>query len=176
MKKIDPADLKLKPFHILDREWSLLVSGSDRPNPMTVAWGAFGTAWSMPIVTVYVRQSRHTFRLLEHCGQFTLNFLPSAYKTALNLCGTKSGRDVDKWEEAALTQMESETVDPPCILQSELAIECSVLFKTDLDPAWLPKAVYDKYYPEGDPHRMYIGRVQQVWAGDRFEPLEFPES
>ena len=49
MKRVAVEDLSFRPFHLLDREWALLVAGSGRPNPMTVSWGGFGTLWNRPV-------------------------------------------------------------------------------------------------------------------------------
>ena len=103
MQRIDPAHLTLRPFEILDVEWALLVAGSERPNPMTVSWGGLGTLWNRPVATVYVRPTRHTFSLLEAEPSFTLNFLPEPFRGALDLCGSRSGRDLDKWKAAEQT-------------------------------------------------------------------------
>jgi flavin reductase (DIM6/NTAB) family NADH-FMN oxidoreductase RutF len=84
MKKIDPQELQLQPFQLLDQTWALLVAGVERPNPMTVSWGGFGTLWNKPMVTVYVRPTRHTFHLLNQHSEFSLNFLAEQYRGALN--------------------------------------------------------------------------------------------
>ncbi len=83
MREINPENFLARPFHLLDKEWALLVAGKDKANPMTVSWGGFGTLWNKPVVTVYVRPTRFTFCLLETEPEFTLNFLPSALRGAL---------------------------------------------------------------------------------------------
>ena len=36
------------------------------PNIMTIGWGAIGSIWGIPVWTVLVRPSRHTYRCIEH--------------------------------------------------------------------------------------------------------------
>ena len=164
MRKIDPAELTLRPFHLLDQERAILVGGRDRPNPMTVAWGGFGTLWKRPVVTVYVRPVRHTFALLNQHPEFTLNFLPHEHRAALQFCGTRSGRDQDKWAGAGLTQQRSEQVSVPRVTEARLAFECRALATLDVDPTRFLEPSIEELYPQKDYHRLFMGEVLAVWA------------
>jgi len=168
MQKIDPADLSLHPFRLLDKEWALLVAGVEAPNPMTVSWGGFGTLWNLPTVTVYVRPTRHTFSLLVKDAPFTLNVLPEARREALTLCGTRSGRDTDKWQAARLQRATAETVPVPRVDGAVLSIECRVAGFADLDPAQTFDPSVPALYPESDYHRIFLGRVLAVFGEGRF--------
>ncbi len=168
MRRVQPDELSLKPFTVLDREWALLVAGRERPNPMTVSWGGFGTLWNRPVATVYVRPTRFTFSLLETWPEFTLNVLGARHRKALDLCGTRSGRDTDKWRETGLTQLAGETVGVPRVAEAELALECRVLATLDLDPARFLDPAIEKLYPRADYHRAFLGEVLATWAADRF--------
>ncbi len=170
MRKLDPADLLVRPFHLLDLEWALLVAGREKPNPMTVSWGALGTLWQRPLVTVYVRPTRHTFSLLNQHPEFTLSFLPEEHRSALDLCGTRSGRDLDKWEAAGIHAAASEKVAVPRVAEADLALECRVLSTLDLDPSRFLDAEIEELYPQRDYHRVFLGEVLTLWAGERFAP------
>jgi flavin reductase (DIM6/NTAB) family NADH-FMN oxidoreductase RutF len=169
MKKIPLEDLLVRPFHLLDQEWALLVAGTgDDANPMTVSWGGFGTLWHRPVATVYVRPQRHTFALLEQHPEFTLSVLPAARRSALELCGTRSGRDIDKWREARLDPRKSSTVAVPHVGGAELVLECRVLATLDVDPRRFVDLTVEECYPERDYHRVYLGQTVAAWGGDRF--------
>ncbi len=168
MKRIPFEALVLRPFHLLDQEWALLVAGAEPPNPMTVSWGGFGTLWNRPVVTVYVRPTRFTYGLMNDRPEFTLNFLPPEMRPALDLCGSRSGRDTDKWAEARLSPEPSETVAVPRVAGAELALECRTLHTFDLDPARFVDPALDRHYPKRDYHRAFIGQVTAAWASDRF--------
>src|SRR5512135_2830430 len=152
MRRVPPQDVLVRPFAILDRQWALLVAGSERPNPMTVSWGGLGTLWDRPVATVYVRPSRFTFSLLEAGPEFTLNFLPEAHRAALEVCGAASGRDADKWAATGLGRVAAETVAVPRVAQAELCFECRVLATVDLDPARFLAPEIDRLYPRRDYH------------------------
>jgi flavin reductase (DIM6/NTAB) family NADH-FMN oxidoreductase RutF len=164
MRKIEPAELTLRPFHILDAQWALLVGGCERPNPMTVSWGGMGTLWNRPVATVYVRPTRFTYGLLEAHPEFTLCFLPSAMKAALDLCGSRSGRDTDKWAAAGLRAEPSAAVAVPRVAGATLVLEGRVLATFDLDPARFLDPRIESLYPQRDYHRAYLGEVVAAWV------------
>ena len=163
MKRIEIEDLALRPFHILDKEWALLVAGREKPNPMTVSWGSFGTLWNRPAVTVYVRPTRYTCGLLSTESEFTLNILPEAMRPALDLCGSCSGRDTDKWAAAGLSREPSAAGSVPRVRGARLAMECRVLATLDLDPSRFLDSSVENLYPEKDYHRIFIGQVLTAW-------------
>jgi len=159
MREIDLRDVHLQPFQILDNDWAILVGGKEQPNPMTVSWGGFGTLWNRAVVTVYVRPTRHTFGLLNAHPEFTLNFLPETLRSALDVCGERSGRDLDKWAASKLTREPSLAVAVPRVAQARLALECKVLAQLDLAPAGFLDPSIAALYPQKDFHRAYLGQV-----------------
>lgn len=164
MKKIIAADLQLEPFRVLDQEWALLVGGRSRPNPMTVSWGGFGTLWNRPTVTVFVRPTRHTFHCIEESLAFTLNFVPPGMRRALEVCGEMSGRDGDKWKEAGIEPLASETIEVPRVRGSILSFECRVMATADVDPKRFADGTIARLYPEQDYHRVYWAEVLAAWT------------
>ena len=159
MREIDLRDVCLHPFQTLDDEWAILVGGREKPNPMTVSWGGFGTLWNRPVVTVYVRPTRHTFGLLNDHPEFTLNFLPETSRAALELCGKLSGRETDKWAASKLTREPSLAVGVPRVAEARLSFECKVLASFDFDPTRFSDPSILGLYPQKDFHRAYVGQV-----------------
>jgi len=166
MHKLNFTDLSIRPFHLLDQQWALLVGGSARPNPMTVSWGGFGTLWNRPLVTVYVRPTRFTFGLLDAHPEFTLNFLPETHRPALELCGTASGRDTDKWKATGLEPVASERIAVPRVAGADLSFECRVLSTIDIDPERFLDPAIEHLYPGHDYHRAFLGEVLAVWRAE----------
>jgi len=170
VRRWNPEDVTLPPFTLFDRQWALLVVGRERPNPMTVSWGGLGTLWDRPVATVYVRPSRFTFSLLDEEPEFTLNFLPEAHRAALDVCGSASGRDTDKWAATGLGRITAERVRVPRVAEAELSLECRVLATVDLDPGRFLEPAIERMYPRKDYHRVFLGEVLAVWAAERFAP------
>jgi|SRR5690554_2797351 len=52
----------------LPRGAFLTVKSGDLLNTMTIGWGTIGYIWEMPIFTVAVRYSRHTYELINQAG------------------------------------------------------------------------------------------------------------
>jgi flavin reductase (DIM6/NTAB) family NADH-FMN oxidoreductase RutF len=172
MNEIDLKHLSLRPFQLLDDEWALLVSGIERPNPMTVSWGGFGTLWNRPTATVYVRPTRHTFTCLEQSAEFTLNFLPRSERRALDVCGELSGRDHDKWHLASIEPEPAARVRTPRVAGATLVLECRVMASFDFLPERFLDPSLSDMYPIRDYHRVFLGEVLGVWTaaerdGDR---------
>lgn len=168
MEPVAVEKLLISPFEILDRRWALLVAGREHPNPMTVSWGSFGTLWNLPVTTVFVRPTRYTFGLLERDLFFTLNFLPPEHRWALELCGSQSGRDGDKWAAAGLHPAPPGAIPVPRVAQATLALECRVLAVTDLQPGGFRDGEIERHYPERDYHRVYFGHVLGAWRSPRW--------
>lgn len=135
-------------------------------NSMTIGWGTLGTEWGKPIFTVFVRQSRHTKALLDKNGEFTINVpLKGAdVKHIMSLCGTKSGRDLDKIKELGLHLEEPEVISVPGIRELPITLECRVVYKQDQDLRLLDADKCQRYYApgtanDGDYHTAYYGQV-----------------
>ena len=104
MKEINVSQLTLNPFERLHKQWALLSAGTPEAfNMMTVSWGALGVIWQKPSCTIYVRESRYTKEFIDRNELFTVSFLKEGSREALNLLGSKSGREINKMTESGLT-------------------------------------------------------------------------
>lgn len=72
-------------------------------NTMTAIWGSLGYMWARPVASCVIRLQRWTYKFVEENQFFTLSFFPPEYKSALEICGKYSGRDLNKVEMAYLT-------------------------------------------------------------------------
>lgn len=107
---------------------------------------------------VAVRDSRHTFGIIEKADDFTVSVPSVDMKKELIFCGTKSGRDVDKFKACNLTVSKSHEVISPIIDTPGLHFECKIVLKTPMNPDYLIDA-YEKLYPEKDYHTLYFGEI-----------------
>ncbi len=136
----------------------LTVKAGDRLNTMTIGWATIGICWHKPIFMVAVRDSRHTFGIIEKAADFTVSIPHTDLNDAVMFCGTKSGRDVDKFKACNLTLSESRDVISPIIDTPGLHFECKIVLKTPMNPEFLIDA-YDKIYPQKDYHTLYFGEI-----------------
>jgi len=140
----------------------LLVSGK-QGNPMTIGWGTVGVIWSRPIFVVLVRPSRYTFGFIEECGEFSVNVPTDGLKREVALCGSKSGRDVDKIEQCKFTLETGISISVPHIKECPIHYECRVVHKNNVINADLAQEIVQQSYPSGDFHRVYYGQIQGVY-------------
>lgn len=107
----------------------LTTKANDVVNCMTIGWGSIGLDWNKPVFTAYIREGRHTVSLLEENPEFTISVPKGpAAKQILSICGSRSGRDVNKVEEAGLQLVEPHVVSVPAVAQLPLTLECRVLY------------------------------------------------
>ena len=136
----------------------LTVKAGEKVNTMTIGWATIGFVWRKPVFMIAVRDSRHTFGLLEATDNFTVSVPGGDMKDAVMFCGTKSGRDVDKFAELGLKTREGQKVASPVIDTPGLHFECRIVFKSAMDPADLAPDL-DGLYPEKDYHTLYYGEI-----------------
>ena len=147
----------------------LTAKSGDKVNSMTIGWGILGIEWGKPIFVALVRESRYTKKLLDENPEFTVNVpLGDIDKNILAVCGTKSGRDMDKIKALGLTLEEGKTVSVPAIRELPLTLECKVIYKQDQDPAAINEENDAKYYAkgtknEGDYHTAYYGQITAAY-------------
>ena len=138
---------------------------------MTIGWGFLGTIWRKPVFVVAVRHSRHTFKLMEESDSFTVCLPAMGMSEALEVCGTKSGRDMDKFEKFGYTAVKSKTVDAPYIKECPVHYECKIIYKDNLEPGVLPKELEADVYPNKNMHMLYYGEIRGTYAVNTAEKL-----
>lgn len=152
------------------KEGVLMTTQADgEVNTMTIGWGHLGIEWYKPTFIAYVRQSRHTKLLVDKNPEFTINVpLGVADKEIIKICGTQSGRDVNKIEKLNLTLVPGETVSVPGIKEMPLTLECKVIYQQDQVLSALEEESRDRFYKpgtanDGDFHTMYYGEITAAY-------------
>ena len=52
-------NVSTNPFTKFDKDWALVTAGTkEKFNSMTIAWGAMGTLWSIPVLQIFIRPNR----------------------------------------------------------------------------------------------------------------------
>ena len=166
--KLHPADFKtLTPevFRVFGTLNALLTAGDrDVCNTMTIGWCQLGRLWSIPVCTVYVRPERYTYAFMESHDYFTVCVLPLSDRQTAQVCGTKSGRDIDKIKECGLT-LRRGAGDAPFFDEAEWVLVCRKLYAQDLDESCvLDERVLHHYGAKGGWHRAYTGEVVEAYT------------
>lgn len=166
MRLVDVKTLKPEIFRVFGTQNALLTAGDKSElNTMTIGWCQLGRIWNEPACTVYVRPERYTYEFMERHDYFTVAVFPEARRDVMQLCGTKSGREVDKAAACGLTVCYG-AGDAPFFEEAELVLVCKKLYAQDLGGACIVDGgPIDRYYGENDGwHRMYIGEVVEAYT------------
>ncbi len=131
----------------------------EKINVMTIGWASIGYMWSKPIMTVLVRKSRFTHHIIEKATSFTVGIPTDDLIEALNFCGTKSGRDFDKFKECKLSVIPAQKVDTPIVGISGFHYECKIVYKSEMNPNFLCKEYKEDVYADNDYHTFYFGEI-----------------
>lgn len=116
----------------------------EKPNIITVAWT--GTVCTNPpMVYISLRPERYSYNIIRETKEFVINLTTARLAKAVDYCGVKSGRDVDKFQQLNLKPVPSKTIRAPGIAQSPVNIECRV-----------------KEIKELGSHHMFLAEVLQV--------------
>jgi flavin reductase (DIM6/NTAB) family NADH-FMN oxidoreductase RutF len=116
-------------FHHADGFWTapveLISTGVEKPNIFTM--GILGAPFDYPpAVAITPRVHRLSYTLMTENGQFVVNFPTVHMIEEMELCGLKSGRDVDKWELCNFTPIPGDVVDVPMIAECPVNLECII--------------------------------------------------
>lgn len=104
-----------------------LISTGDLENTdiTTVAWT--GIINSVPMmVYISLRETRLAYELIQKSGEFVINLPTENLVVEADLCGTKTGRELDKFKECKFTKLESKEINTPGIKECPINIECKV--------------------------------------------------
>ncbi|MGN0086118.1 MAG: flavin reductase family protein [Alloprevotella sp.] len=168
MKKTDIARLGHEDIiRLIGKEWMLVAAGTpDRYNMMTASWGGVGYLWNKPVCFVFIRPERYTYGFAEEQQRMTLSFLQPGHREALNVCGTRSGRDTDK---AALSGLHPLALAPDAVGfgEARLTLVCRKLYRTDLQAeGFIDREALSRWYndrPGGSLHAVYVCEIEEVY-------------
>lgn len=166
-------EFNANPFHLFSRQWFLLTAGdysSGKFNSMTVSWGYVGVMWGFPSAITAVRPQRYTLEFIRQCTSFTLSAFSGEYREALQLCGSKSGRNLDKIKASGLTPEAAGSVSAPAFKEAELVLECRKVYQGEFLPeGFLDGSIPEKIYPGKDYHLFFAGEITGITGTRKFK-------
>ena len=136
-------------------------------NTMTIGWGWIGYCWKKPVYVVVVRPQRHTYEMIKKAGCFTVSIPTSApLQAELAMAGTKSGRDINKFEGQGLTAVPAQKVDAPIVGECGLHFECRTVMNGQMPGDTMDTEILARCYPQNDLHEMFFGEIVACYATD----------
>jgi len=121
-------------YRLLHPKHTILLTCTDKKgkvNIITLAW-CMPVSADPPMLAVSIRPTRHSYRMIEETKEFVINVPPADLLRSVWICGTKSGRDVDKFEETGLTRTSANEVSVPMIAECLAWLECRVADRIEL--------------------------------------------
>lgn len=165
-KALELQELPNNVFKLISEDWMLITAGSLKHyNTMTANWGGLGHLWKRHVCFCFVRPQRYTYQFMEKYPAFSLTFFANRYRPALELCGSRSGRELDKAAATGLTPIEI-TPGITCFAEAQLVLECKKIYTQDINPKHFIDPEIAAIYPTQDYHRMYIGEIQYAWGNE----------
>ncbi len=137
----------------------MLVSAAyeDKESIITLAWGGTSSS-NPPYVSIAIRKSRFSYDLIKNSEEFVLNIPTASMLEQVEFCGTKSGREHDKWKECNFTKGESENINAPYIEECPVSLECKVYQIIELGS-----------------HDLFIGEVVAFHLDEKWKEESFPD-
>ena len=163
-KKIAANKIPGNIIKMLTDDWMLVTAGNtDKFNMMTANWGGLGSMFGKPVAFCFIDPTRHTFELMENNDTYTLTFYSEAHREALNLCGSKSGKSIDKVAETGLTPITT-SAGSKAFSEAWLVIECKKMISQTITPEAISDPEVKKAWSGKQLRKMFVGEIINVWV------------
>ena len=162
-KRIDPEKIPGNIIKMLNEDWMLITAGnSTKFNMMTASWGGLGVLFGKPSAFCFINPMRYTYSLMEQGDTYTLTFYTEAYRDALKLCGTVSGKDTDKVQASGLTPITTPS-GAQAFAEAWMVIECRKMVVQPLSQGVITDPSIRQQF-EGKPvNTLFVGEILNVW-------------
>ena len=159
-KEITARELDENLIKKISEEWMLITAGDKSDyNMMTASWGFLGEMWGSDTAVAVIRPQRYTMEFVEREDYFSLSFYGNN-KAIHSICGSKSGRDVNKTELAGLTPVFDKA---PYFKEANTVIICKKQYVQRMEKKFFVDNEPDtKWYSDGDYHYMVFGKIEKV--------------
>ena len=161
-QEISAKQITQNPFELIGDDWMLVTSGTgEKFNMMTASWGGVGVLWKKDVAFLFIRPQRYTFEVMEKNDAVTLCFFEESNRNVLNLCGSRSGRDIDKIKDTGLTPIVTE--QGIYYEEAKMVLCCKKLYAQFLDEnSFIDPSILPSCYQAGDFHKMYVCSIEKV--------------
>ncbi|HIH19294.1 TPA: flavin reductase family protein [Candidatus Micrarchaeota archaeon] len=127
------------------RQAVLVSASSSEKTNLTAVEYFMPVSEKPPVVALSLHNTSLTLDLICTSMEFVVAIPSEGLNEAVLLCGTTSGKYIDKFAEARLTPMRAKRVSAPLVLEAYANLECKVL----------------SYNSSGD-HTVVVGEVLEI--------------
>ena len=159
-KEVNIKDLDENFVKLVADEWMLVAAGDkENYNMMTASWGYFGEMWGKDTAITVIRPQRYTKEFLDSSEYFTLSFYGDN-KEIHKVCGSKSGREVNKTKETGLDPVFADNT--VSFEPARIVVICKKIYCQQLQPEFFIDKSNDEKWYDNDYHFAYIGEIEKV--------------
>ncbi|MBY8999937.1 MAG: flavin reductase family protein [Candidatus Heimdallarchaeota archaeon] len=136
----------------------LLVSSQyeNEESIIAISWGG-NSCSKPPVISIGVRKERYSYNIIKKSMQFVINIPTVDMLVSVEICGTKSGKTIDKWKECNFTKGDSKEIDTPHIKECPVSLECKVIKIVELGS-----------------HDLFLGEVVAVHIDETWQSEKYP--
>lgn len=121
-KKLMPDVVGLLPLPVV---LATVANKENVPDVFTASW--LGVLCpDPPYIGIGIDAVNYAHELIEDNGEFAINIMQEDFVREMDVLGVRSGRDIDKFEEARITPQPAKEIKAPIILEASISIECKV--------------------------------------------------
>jgi len=153
MKRVEYSVANQKTKHPAKVVVAIVKDKKGKFNPITLEW-YMKTSIKPPMFAISIGHTRYSYECLQQNRFFNLCFPSKEMIEAVKMWGTKSGRDLDKLEEAGHDWFAGRLAKYPIIKNAKATIECQVVTQVK----------------SGD-HTIFVGKVKHAWLDDEKEVI-----
>ncbi len=159
-KEITAKEIKKNLISAIADEWMLISAGNKNGyNMMTASWGFLGEMWGADTAVAMIRPQRYTMDFVEKEDYFSLSFYGDK-KDIHKVCGSLSGRDVNKTEMTGLIPVFTDNT--VYFEEARLVLICKKQYMQTLKEECFIDKDPLKWYKDNDFHNMIFGKIEKV--------------
>lgn len=143
---------------------AFLISGNNPPNVIAINAGAIGTFFNRPVFVVPIRESAHTFTLLNKHMEFAVSIPRKDMSQTISEVHKYSGKSFEKFEELHLHPTSCKEIDTYIVNDCGLHIECKVIYRTDMVGDFIAEDIVKTHYANGVYHHFYFGEIVAAYS------------
>ena len=159
-KEINAKEIDKNLIKAIADEW-MLISAGDKAgyNMMTASWGFMGEMWGADTVIAMIRPQRYTMEFVEKSDYYAISFYGDN-KDVHKICGSMSGREVDKTALTGLTPVFSDNT--VYFNEANLVIICKKQYLQAMEENCFIDKEPLNWYKDKDYHNMIFGKIVKV--------------
>ncbi|MCD6176378.1 MAG: flavin reductase family protein [Candidatus Cloacimonetes bacterium] len=151
MKREEFSKVNLATKHPARIALAIVEDKDGKYNMITLEW-FMKTSIKPPMFAISIGHTRYSHECLQNVRFFNLCFPAKKMIDVSNICGSKSGRDIDKFGETGVKWFSGRLAKLPILKEAKANFECKVITQVR----------------SGD-HTIFVGEVKHSWLDEEKE-------